>query len=163
MAAIGRFSTMTGRHKHALGAQLGEQRRVAPFIVLIQVGDQDRLPILQDAAQGIALAKQRLGVRGARDAAQDMEQARAVRRILRNQGDRHGQLGQRLAAQGQQGGGSIQLAADRFGDGQACAHALRAAVQILQRDGLLKVLVEEQRQIVLRDAEKLLLALQAGG
>ena len=151
-----------GQADNALGAQAGQERGVAPFIVFLQAGDDDRLARLQDRAQGIALAKERFRVGVFRRASQDLQQARPFGRFLGDQRHRHAQLGQHLASQRQERRGRVQLAADGFGDGQPGADTLGAAIQVMDGDGLVEVLAQERGQVVLCDGEQALLALQAG-
>ena len=84
-----------------------------------------------------------------RDTAKNMDQARAVRSILRNQRHRHSQLCQSLTAQGQESRGGIQLTADRLGNSQAGPHTLGTPVKVLQGNCLFQVLAQKQGQIVL--------------
>ncbi len=91
-----------------------------------------------------------------------MHQARSLAAHLRHHGNRHAKLGQCFPSQCLKGRGRIQLAADGFGDGQAGADALAALVQGLDGDGLVQVLTQEHRQIVLGQADQTLLALEAG-
>ena len=71
-------------------------------------------------------------------------------------------LGQRLASQRLQCRGGIQLAADRFGNGQPRPDTLGALVEVLDRDGLIQVLAQQDGQIILGQADQALLSLQAG-
>ena len=92
-----------------------------------------------------------------------MHQARSLAAHLRHHGNRHAQLGQCFPSQCLKGRGRIQLAADRFGNGQAGTDALAALIQGLDGNGLVQVLAQEHRQIVLGQADQALLALEAGG
>src|SRR5581483_2521929 len=95
--------------------------------------------------------------------AKNVQKPRAFGEILRHQCNGHAQLREGLASQREKRGGRIQLTADGFSDGQTGAHALGAAIQVVQRDGLLQVFAEQKREVVLCNAEKFLLALQTGG
>ncbi len=148
---------------HAFGPQCRQQGCVAPLFVFVEVGNQDRVARLQDDTQRVTLTEQGFHVGGARDASQRRHQARTLGRVLGHQGGRHAQLGERLGGERLERRGGVQLAADRFGDGQARADALGAAFEVVQGDGLLEVLAQQHGQVVLADAEQLLLTLDAVG
>ena len=61
-----------------------------------------------------------------------LQKARAVGSVLRHQRNRHTQLGQRFASERKESRRGIQLAADRFGNGQPGAHTLGALIEIIE-------------------------------